>query len=93
MIFQIVNAVLLCGYYAFIAVGLAFMFQVMKIINLAHGTLAILAACAIWLLADRARVTPFLGVLLVLVPIAAIGGGFQRLPLERSGRGGSCCRS
>ena len=88
MIFQITNALLLGGYYALIAVGLSFMFQVMKVINLAHGSLAVLAAYAIWLLAARGGLSPFLGVLLVIPPMAGIGWGLQRGLLERAGRGG-----
>jgi len=37
---QIVQGILLGGYYALIACGLSFMFSVMRIINLAHGSLA-----------------------------------------------------
>ena len=33
----LIQAILLGGYYALIACGLAFMFQVMRVINLAHG--------------------------------------------------------
>ena len=44
MINTIVQGVLLGGYYALIAAGLSFMFSVMRIINLAHGSLAVLAA-------------------------------------------------
>jgi len=86
--FQITNAVLLGGHYALIAVGLSFMFQVMKVINLAHGSLAVLAAYGIWLLADRAGLSPFVGVLLVIPPMAVLGWGLQRGLLERAGRGG-----
>lgn len=88
MIAPITNALLLGGYYALIAVGLSFMFQVMKVINLAHGSLAILAAYAIWLLAERAGLSPFLGVLVVIPLMAALGWGLQRGLLERAGRGG-----
>ena len=38
---QIVQGILLGGYYALIACGLSFMFSVMRIINLAHGSLAV----------------------------------------------------
>ena len=41
---QLLNGVLLGGYYALLACGLSFMFGVMRIINLAHGDLAILGA-------------------------------------------------
>ena len=50
---QIIQGVLLGGYYALIACGLSFMFGVMRIINLAHGSLAVLAAYALFVLADR----------------------------------------
>ena len=50
---QIIQGVLLGGYYALIACGLSFMFGVMGIINLAHGSLAVLAAYALFVLADR----------------------------------------
>ncbi len=39
---QIVQGVLLGGYYAMLACGLSLMFGVMRIINLAHGDLAVL---------------------------------------------------
>ena len=41
---QIVQGILLGGYYALIASGLSFMFSVMRIINLAHGSLAVFSA-------------------------------------------------
>lgn len=41
---QIVQGILLGGYYAVIACRHSFMFGVMRIINLAHGSLAIVAA-------------------------------------------------
>ena len=47
---QIVQGILLGGYYAAIACGLSFMFSVMRIINLAHGSLAIAAAFALFVL-------------------------------------------
>ena len=58
---QILQGVLLGGYYALIACGLSFMFSVMRIINLAHGSLAVLAAFALFVLADRFGISPFLG--------------------------------
>lgn len=88
MMFQFANALLLGGYYALIAVGLAFMMQVMKVVNLAHGTLAVAAAYAIWLLADRLGLAPFAAILLILPPMALVGWYLQRFLLERSARGG-----
>ena len=85
---QILQGVLLGGYYALIACGLSFMFGVMGVINLAHGSLAVLSAYALFVLADRFEVEPFLGLCLVAPSMALIGWALQRLVLERSARGG-----
>jgi branched-chain amino acid transport system permease protein len=85
---QIIQGVLLGGYYALIACGLSFMYSVMRIINLAHGSLAILAAYALFVLADRYDVSPFLGLVVVIPAMALVGAGLQRAVLERSARGG-----
>ena len=85
---QIVQAVLLGGYYALIACGLAFMFQVMRIINLAHGSLAVMAGYGIWAMAEYWGLSPFLGVLLIVPVVGVLGLGLQRGLLERSARGG-----
>ena len=85
---QIIQGVLLGGYYALIASGLSFMFGVMGVINLAHGSLAVLAAYALFVLADRFGIEPFLGLCLVAPAMALVGWALQRLVLERSARGG-----
>lgn len=85
---QIVQGVLLGGYYALIACGLSFMYSVMGIINIAHGSFAVLAAFALFVLADRFGISPFFGLLLVLPAMAAIGWALQRLILQRSARAG-----
>ncbi len=85
---QIIQGVLLGGYYALIACGLSFMFGVMGVINLAHGSLAVLAGYALFVLADRFGIEPFLGLCLVAPAMALVGWALQRLVLERSARGG-----
>ena len=47
---QLLSGVLLGGYYALLACGLSFMFGVMRIINLAHGDLAVVAAFLVFLI-------------------------------------------
>jgi branched-chain amino acid transport system permease protein len=86
---QIIQGVLLGGYYALIACGLSFMFSVMRIINLAHGSLSIVAAFALWVIADRFEISPFAGLVLVLPAMALIGVALQRFILEQSARGGA----
>ena len=84
---QIIQGVLLGGYYALIACGLSFMFGVMGVINLAHGSLAVLAAYALFVLADRFGIGRF-SASCRLPLMAVIGWALQRLVLERSARGG-----
>jgi branched-chain amino acid transport system permease protein len=85
----VIQGVLLGGYYAMIACGLSFMLGVMKIINLAHGSLAIVAAFAFFLLAQYWGINPFLALLLVLPTMAAVGWFLQRGILEQSARSGA----
>jgi branched-chain amino acid transport system permease protein len=85
---QIIQGVLLGGYYALIAGGLSFLFSVMRIINLAHGSLAVLAAYALFWLADRFGVSPFLGLVVVLPLMGLLGWILQKTVLERSARSG-----
>jgi branched-chain amino acid transport system permease protein len=80
---------LLGGYYALIACGLSFMFSVMRIINLAHGALTILAAYALYVLAENFGLSPFLGLVVVAPAMGLLGWALQRAVLERSARGGA----
>jgi len=83
-----VDGTLLGGYYAMIACGLSFMFGVMKIINLAHGTLAVLAAFALWTISEKIGLNPFLALIVVLPAMAGLGWLLQRVVLERTARFG-----
>jgi branched-chain amino acid transport system permease protein len=73
MLNAIVQGILLGGLYALFAAGLSLVFGVMRIVNLAHGDLAVLAAFLAYVLVDSAGFTPFL-TLLVVVPVMAIAG-------------------
>ncbi len=84
----LLQGVLLGGYYALIACGLAFMYQVMRIINLAHGTLVVVASFAFWLLAERWGISPFVALVAVVPGMAVIGWVLERGVLERSLRHG-----
>jgi branched-chain amino acid transport system permease protein len=84
----VIDGVLLGGYYAMVACGLSFMFGIMKIINLAHGSLAILAAFMLWMIAEKLGYDPFLALIVVLPAMACLGWLLQRAVLERSARSG-----
>ncbi|MDQ2858106.1 MAG: branched-chain amino acid ABC transporter permease, partial [Candidatus Eremiobacteraeota bacterium] len=86
---QILQGILLGGYYALIACGLSFMFGVMRIVNLAHGSLAVLAAYLVWTVADQWKVSPFVALTAMLPVMGGAGWLLQRLVLERSLRSGA----
>lgn len=85
---QILQGILLGGYYALLACGLSFMFGVMRIINLAHGSLAVVAAYLLFALAERSEIHPFVGLAAVAPAMAAVGWILHRLVFERSARAG-----
>jgi branched-chain amino acid transport system permease protein len=84
----VVQGLLLGGLYALLASGLALMFGVMRIINLAHGDLAVLGAYLIMVVLDHANVSPFLALVPVLPVMLIVGYVLQRTLLERSLRSG-----
>jgi branched-chain amino acid transport system permease protein len=86
---QILQGVLLGGYYALIACGLSFMYGVMRVINLAHGSLAVLAGYLVFSLTAQLNISPFLALIAVLPVMAAAGWILQRAVLERSLRSGA----
>jgi branched-chain amino acid transport system permease protein len=82
------QGVLLGGYYAILAAGLTFLYSVMGIINLAHGSFAVLAAYFVVILSKYLGMDPFLATLAVLPVMAIIGFLMERLILEPSQHGG-----
>lgn len=89
MIDQLVQGVFLGGYYALAACGLSFMYGVLRVINLAHGSLAVTAAYLVWLIADHFALSPFVAMLAVIPVMACAGYLLQRGILERSLRSGA----
>ena len=85
----VVQGVLLGGLYALLAAGLSLMFGVMRIVNLAHGVLAVVAAYIGWILVDHFSMNPWLTLIIVVPVMAAIGYGLQMGLLNPAlGRGG-----
>lgn len=74
----VLQGVLLGGQYALLACGLSLIFGVMRIVNLAHGVLAVASAyLALWLV-QQTGMPPFLTILLVIPTLAAVGYAIQR---------------
>lgn len=82
----VVQGALLGGLYALVAAGLSLVFGVMRIVNLAHGALAVLAAYVVLVLGGR--LGPLAAVLVVVPLFAGIGVALQRGLLDRALRGG-----
>jgi branched-chain amino acid transport system permease protein len=80
----IVQGVLLGGLYALFAAGLSLTFGIMRLVNLAHGDLIVLAAFAILALATWLAVDPFLALLVALPLMFGVGLGLQHLLLNRT---------
>jgi branched-chain amino acid transport system permease protein len=78
----IIQGVLVGGLYALFACGLSLMFGVMKVVNLAHGDLAVLAGyIAIGIIAV-AHVPVLLSFLIVVPVMAALGYVVQRTMIQ-----------
>jgi branched-chain amino acid transport system permease protein len=79
----IIEGVLLGGVYALFALGLSLIFGIMRLVNLAHGDLILLAAYLV-LSATTALGLPLAAAsLLVVITMFALGFVLQRLVLER----------
>jgi len=84
----VAQGILLGGLYALFAAGLSLMFGVMRIVNLAHGDLVIVAAFMAFVLADDLGLNPFLSLFVVLPVMFLVGYTLQRGILNRSLAGG-----
>jgi branched-chain amino acid transport system permease protein len=84
----VVQGILLGGLYALFACGLSLLFGVMRIINLAHGDLALLGTFMVFAVVDNVGWSPFAALILVLPGAAIVGWLLQRLMFDRAMRGG-----
>jgi branched-chain amino acid transport system permease protein len=84
----VIQGILLGGLYALFACGLSLMFGVMRIINLAHGDLALLGTFMVMVASQHLGLSPFAALVIVLPGAAAVGYVLQLGILQRSLRGG-----
>ena len=84
----VIQGILLGGLYALFACGLSLLFGVMRIINLAHGDIAVLGAFLIWTVVHQTNVSAFLATLVVLPVALVLGYALQLTLLQRSLRAG-----
>ncbi len=81
---SIIQGVLLGGLYAMIAAGLSLIFGVMRLVNIAHGDLIILAAYLGLTVASALGLYPLTALLIVVPVMAVIGYGLQRIVLNNT---------
>jgi branched-chain amino acid transport system permease protein len=74
----IVQGALLGGLYALFAAGLALMFGVMRLVNIAHGDLIVLAAYLALVVVEGLGLHPFLSLLIVVPVMFGLGYVLQR---------------
>jgi branched-chain amino acid transport system permease protein len=80
----ILQGVLIGGLYAMFAAGLSLIFGVMRLVNIAHGDLIVLAAYVSLMVTQGLGVDPLTSLLLVVPVMAAIGYALQRGLLNRT---------
>jgi len=79
----LVNGLVVGGLLGLVALGLALIFGVMRVINFAHGEFITLGAYITWLLAGALGLNPLLGIPLAFVVTAALGYVVQALLIAR----------
>jgi len=79
----VIEGVLLGGVYALFALGLSLIFGIMRLVNLAHGDLILLAAYLVLSVTTALGVPLLASTLLIVVVMFAAGYALQRLVLER----------
>jgi branched-chain amino acid transport system permease protein len=85
-IVPVITGILLGGLFAMIALGLSLVFGVMKLINVAHGDLVILASYIAWVLVTAFGFDPILSLLIIAPVMFGLGWLIQRFLLNRAFR-------
>jgi branched-chain amino acid transport system permease protein len=80
----LVQGILLGGLYALFAAGLSLVFGIMRLVNLAHGDLIVLAAFLILVLVTSLGLNPFVAALIAAPMMFAIGWALQYFLLNRT---------
>src|SRR5262249_32332086 len=80
----IVQGVLVGGLYAMFAAGLSLIFGVMRLVNIAHGDLIVLAAYLALVTTQSIGIDPLTAMLIVVPLMAAIGYVLQWVVLNRT---------
>ena len=80
----IIQGILLGGLYALFASGLSLVFGIMRLVNLAHGDLIVMAAYLILVLVTLLGLSPFIAVLVAMPVMFVVGWALQKFLLNRT---------
>ena len=69
----VISGVLIGSLFALIAMGMALVFGVMRIVNFAHGTFLMLGMYATYVLYDRFGINPYIGFIFAAVILFLLG--------------------
>lgn len=75
---SIIQGLLVGGLYALFAAGLSLIFGVMRLVNIAHGDLIVLAAFVALVVLHATGINPLIGLVIVVPIMAALGYLLQR---------------
>jgi branched-chain amino acid transport system permease protein len=84
----IVQGVLLGGLYALFATGLSLVFGVMRVVNLAHGVLTLLATYVALVVVEATGISPLLALVVVIPVMFGLGYAIQRWLVNPTLHGG-----
>jgi len=79
----VLQGVMVGGLYALLAAGLSLIFGVMRLVNLAHGDLIVLAGYVALVAVNATGMHPLLALIVVVPLMAALGYALQRVVLNR----------
>ena len=80
----VIQGILLGGLYALFASGLSLVFGIMRLVNLAHGDLIVMAAYLILVLVTLLGLSPFIAVLVAMPVMFVVGWALQKFLLNRT---------
>jgi branched-chain amino acid transport system permease protein len=84
----LIQGSLLGGFYALFAIGLSMSFGIMRLVNIAHGDLIVLAAYVALVVTETTRLDPFLSLIIVVPVMFVLGYALQRGLLNQTLSGG-----
>ena len=84
----LIQGSLLGGFYALFAIGLSMSFGIMRLVNIAHGDLIVLAAYVALVVTETTGLDPFMSLVIVVPVMFVLGYALQRGLLNQTLSGG-----